>query len=92
MADYTIKIDQERMYNEVTVDQFIALMENNLIAIVEVLSICLWDKASNAYYPPEKARELVGKLKIKKLMELAGVVRENIEDSAIPKEKETESG
>ena len=79
-----IRVDQSRLGDLVTVDQFIAMQEGNIRAIRDVLG-CFVVNGNGGYLPPEEGVLRVGALTFNQLQAAAADFVTRAEGAAVPK-------
>lgn len=82
-----LNMDKDRLNDLVDVDQYIGMQEGNTRAIVDVLSLFVWDTDNNEYYSFEEGRKKVGKVKMMRLNDLAQQFFTGLEEAAVPPDK-----
>lgn len=83
-----IRTDQERAYDVVTVDEWIAFEDGKMSGAIALITGLMWNEETNTYYDPAEARKIVGKLTITQLNKLASETRQAITDMAVPPKSE----
>lgn len=78
-----IKIDQQRVGDFLTVDQFLAVQSGDLKAIIHMVGFCLWDEDNNSFYPEEVARKYIGSMTLNELLQLGKSVHKELEDQSV---------
>lgn len=84
----TVKADQDRIGEHVTVAEYTGAMSGDFRAIVALTTKLLWNTEANDYYSIEEARKIVGKLKVNQLMDLVKSISNEMEQVAVPNELE----
>lgn len=82
----TIKIDQERIGELITVDEYFGVQDGDQRAIVGLVTKCLFNVEAGEFYPPEEARKLIGGLRMAELADLITQVQGGISTDAVPLE------
>jgi hypothetical protein len=78
-----IKVDSERMSSLVTIDEYLALLDGDVKAMVNVLSqFVLGDNGS--YLDKVAGRKIIGKLTLDEMKEAIGAFTERAENIAVP--------
>lgn len=83
MAKLRIQFDQERIIDEVTVDEYIALEQNDFSAIKSVCGKFVL-KDDGTYYPPEEGMAIIGSQPLRTLMDLRNYLVDKAQDGAVP--------
>ena len=78
-----IRVDQDRLGELVTVDEFIAVEEGKIKAIRDVLGRFVIG-SDGQYMEPEAGVEIIGKLTINQLKETAEEFSRKARDAAVP--------
>ena len=83
MTDIRIHIDQDRLGDLVTVDEYLGMRDNDERIIISVLSRFVIDE--NGQYIAEKdARKLIGKMTLNQMREAAGSFFDGAKDAVLP--------
>ena len=83
-----IKVDQDRISEELTVGEFLAMQDGKFAPLIHMCSLCLYNEVSGSLYEPSEALEILKSLKLKELNELARQITHEMEGVAVPKEIE----
>lgn len=78
-----ITIDPERLEDIVTVDEYLAMQERDMRAIIDVMSKFVV-KADGTYYDYDDGRKIVGKLSLRELTEASKSLSGKIRDVIVP--------
>ena len=79
-----IRVDQDRMQDEVTIDNFIAMQEGDLRAIRDTLGIFVVN-GSGGWLPADEGVKIVGQMTVNQLLEAAREFMEAAEITVVPK-------
>lgn len=79
-----IRLDKNRLLNNVTVDDYIAMSEGDVRTIKKVLSMFVAGE-DGQYLPMDEAEKLIGKLSIKQMLDLGQSLGSDAEDTIVPK-------
>lgn len=77
-----LHLDRERVWDTVSVDQFLALQAGDLKTIADVLAHFVMQDGAYMDYTP--ARALIGQMTVRQLLEAAKEFAGNAEESAVP--------
>ena len=80
-----IRVDQQRLGDLVTVDEFIAMQEGNVKAIRDVLGRFVVN-GDGSYLDPEAGKRAIGALTINQLKETAEGFTRKAQEAAVPNE------
>lgn len=78
-----IKVDQQRVGDFLTVDEFLAVQSGDLKAIINMVTFCLWDEDSHNFYPSDLAKKYIGTMTLSELLQLGKSVHQAMEDQAV---------
>lgn len=78
-----IKVDQKRVGDFLTVDQFLAVQEGNIKEIINMAAFCLWDEDNHSYYDSDVARKYIGTMKLNELLQMGQAVHKAMEDQSV---------
>ncbi len=79
-----IRMDKDRLLDEVTVDEYIAMTEGDLRVIKKVLSNFVVSP-DGSYYPVPEGAKIIGKLPMRKILEMGQEFSIKAEDTVVPK-------
>ena len=85
MPKIEIRVDQQRLGDLVTVDEFIAVMEGDIKSIRDVLGRFVVN-VDGGYLDPEEGKRTIGKLSINQLKEAAINFTQKANEAAVPNE------
>lgn len=84
MKQIMIRVDQERLGDLVTVDEFIGLQEGNVRCIRDVLANFVVN--GTGYLSPEEGRKIIGGMSLNQLKDAAAEFARKAQETAVPKE------
>jgi hypothetical protein len=83
---YAIKLDKDRIDQDLTVGQYVGLQEGNVKSIVQILSRCVWDKRKHTYLDPKLGQNIIYDLPLTEFNHVMRTLIDYIDEMAIPKE------
>lgn len=85
MADINIKVDQNRLGDLVSVDEFLGMQDGDFKTIINIVSRFVVDANGN-YLEPAEGRKLIGALSMNQLKEIAATFTDGAGKAAVPPE------
>jgi len=85
-----IRVNQDRLSNSITVEEYIAAEEGKIRGLVAVLSRFVVD-AKGGYIPVDEAKEMLNKLTLAELADLGNEFTQAAEEAAAGPKAKTES-
>ena len=79
-------VTQERIERNLTVDEYIGMMDGNLKAMVDALSKFVANESGVGWMEPAEARAQLGKMTMGELNELASTFQKAQEEAVVPNE------